>query len=491
MTSRLFPPFRADSLSDADTGAAAALRGKRVLVMGLGLHGGGLGVTRWLIAQGAQVTVTDLKTADQLRLSVDALAGQPVRFVLGHHDTADFAAADLVIRNPGVPSESPYLRVARDYRVPVEMEMGLFFRLCPAPILAVTGTKGKTTVTSLTGSIIRRSRPDAVVSGNIAGGSPQWHGDLPALELLPLIHADTPVILELSSWQLEGLPSKAAPHIAAVTNVLPDHLNRYASMAGYAASKALIFQHQRPADTVVLNYDNAITCGFAAKAPAKVVWFSRNTPVQGAFLAGDEIRWQCRGEASLLASLADVRIPGLHNLENVLAAAALAMVWGATPQDVRTAIRDFSGVPHRLEFVAQIGGVRYYDDTTATTPDATVAALNAFDGDGPIVLIAGGSDKGLAFDQLALAIAARVKSVVLLSGAGTEKLESALRAQPEGNHIAGLFDSLEEALSSARGLAGPGDIVLLSPACASFGMFTNEFERGDQFKQLVKDLLPA
>jgi UDP-N-acetylmuramoylalanine--D-glutamate ligase len=459
--------------------------------MGLGLHGGGLGVTRWLLGQGAEVTVTDLKTAEQLRPSLDALTGQPVRFVLGRHDAADFATTDLVIRNPGVPSQSPYLEIARDHAVPIEMEMGLFFRLCPAPILAVTGTKGKTTVTSLTGAIIRRSRPDAIIAGNIAGGSQQWHGDLPALELLPHIHADTPVVLELSSWQLEGLSVNSAPHIAGVTNVLPDHLNRYASMADYAASKALIFEHQGPTDTVVLNYDNAITCGFAAKAPAKVAWFSRKDSVQGAFLAGDEIRWQSRGEVTSLATLADVGIPGLHSLENVLAAAALAMVWGASPQDVRAAIRDFPGVPHRLEFVAQVEGIRYYDDTTATTPDATIAALESFAGDTPIVLIAGGADKGLAYDQVARAIAQRVKSVVLLAGAGTDKIESALRAQRAGDRIAGRFDSMEEAVSSARGLAAPGEVVLLSPASASFGMFANEFQRGDQFKRLVKELLPA
>ena len=486
MTSRPLPP----SSTETEVSAAVALHGKRVLVMGLGLHGGGLGVTRWLIGQGAEVTVTDLKTAEQLRASVAALVGQPVRFVLGRHDAADFATADLVIRNPGVPSQSPYLQIARDHGVPVEMEMGLFFHLCPAPILAVTGTKGKTTVTSLTGAIIRRSRPDAVIAGNIAGGSQQWHGDLPALELLPHIHADTPVILELSSWQLEGLSVNSAPHIAAVTNVLPDHLNRYASMADYAASKVLIFEHQRPSDTVVLNYDNAITCGFAAEAPAKVAWFSRKCAVQGAFLAGDEIRWQWRGEVTSLASLADVRIPGLHNVENVLAAAALAMVWGASPQDVRAAIREFPGVPHRLEFVAQVGGVRYYDDTTATTPDATIGALEAFSVDVPIILIAGGSDKGLDYAQVARAIAQRVKSVVLLGGAGTDKIESALRAWHAGDRIAGRFDSMEKAVASARQLATPGDVVLLSPACASFGMFANEFQRGDQFKQLVKDLLP-
>jgi UDP-N-acetylmuramoylalanine--D-glutamate ligase len=486
MTSRPLPLPRADS----DAGAVAVLRGKRVLVMGLGLHGGGLGVTRWLIGQGADVTVTDLQTAERLRPSVEALAGQPVRLVLGHHDAADFESADLVIRNPGVPSQSPYLKIARDHGVPVEMEMGLFFRLCPAPILAITGSKGKTTTTSLTGAIIRRSRPDAVVSGNIAGGIPQWHGDLPALELLPRIHADTPVVLELSSWQLEGLPPGAAPHIAAVTNVLPDHLNRYATMADYAASKALIFEHQRPADTVVLNYDNPYTCGFATRAPGKVVWFSRNHPVQGAFLVGDEIKWQYRGEVTSLASLTDMQIPGLHEVENAMAAAALAMIWGARPEDVRAVIRDFTGVPHRLQFVANVDGVRYYDDTTATTPDATIAGLEAFSAGVPIVLIAGGSDKGLAYDQVARTIARRVKSVVLLDGAGTDKLEADLRASRAEALIAARLDSLEAAVSSARSLATAGDVVLLSPACASFGMFANEFQRGDQFQRLVKDLLP-
>jgi UDP-N-acetylmuramoylalanine--D-glutamate ligase len=486
MTSRPLPP----SSAHPDAGVAAALRGKRVLVMGLGLHGGGLGVTRWLIGQGADVTVTDLKTADQLQPSLEALSGQPARFVLGRHDAADFASADLVIRNPAVPSQSPFLKIARDNRVPVQMEMGLFFHLCPAPIMAVTGTKGKTTVTSLAGAIIRQSRPDAVIAGNIAGGSRQWHGELAALELLPYIQPDTPVVLELSSWQLEGLGPTAAPHIAVATNVLPDHLNRYASMADYAASKALIFEHQRPDDTLVLNYDNRFTCGFATQAPAKVAWFSRANAVQGAFLAGDEIRWQCRGEVTSVASRADVRIPGLHNLENVLAATALALVWGASLKEVRAAIREFPGVPHRLEFVAQVGGVRYYDDTTATTPDATIAALESFAVDTPIVLIAGGSDKGLAYDRAARAIAQRVKSVVLLDGAGTDKIESALRAQRAGDRIAGRLDSMDKAVSSARRLAAPGDVVLLSPASASFGMFANEFQRGDQFKQLVKALLP-
>ena len=454
--------------------------------MGLGLHGGGLGVTRWLVAQGADVTVTDLKTAEELRPSVQELAGLPVRLALGGHREADFQNADLILRNPGVPAESPYLKIARDHGVPVVMEMGLFFRLCPAPILGITGTKGKTTTTSLAGAIIRRSRPDAVVAGNLAGGSPQWHGSLPALELLPMIRPDTPVILELSSWQLEGLPSDTCPHIAVVTNVSADHLNRYRNMAAYADSKKAIFLHQRPEDTVVLNYDNGITCAYATQAPGRVAWFSRRQRVQGAFVDGADICWDWQGRKAQLATLADIRVPGAHNVENVLAAAALTMVWGASPDDVRQAIREFPGVPHRLEFVAELESVRYYNDTTATTPDATIAALEAFAGGPAVVLIAGGSDKALDFTALAGCIVRSTKAVILLEGEGSQRLQRAIATA--GGRVTEVCATLASAVDLARNLARDGDVVLLSPACASFGMFANEFERGNQFKVLVRNL---
>jgi UDP-N-acetylmuramoylalanine--D-glutamate ligase len=462
------------------------LSGKRILVMGLGLHGGGLGVTRWLVGQGARVTVTDLKSEDELATAVAALSGLDLRLALGGHRESDFREAELVIRNPGVPAESPYLRVARDAGVPVEMEMGLFFRLCPAPIIAITGTKGKSTTTSLVGAILRQSRPDAVVAGNIAGGSPQWHGALPALELLPHIQPDTPVVLELSSWQLEGLPSDSCPHIAAVTNVSPDHLNRYDSMSSYAGSKKTVFVHQRPTDIVVLNYDNPYTCAFATEAPSRVAWFSRRGPVQGAFVEGRAIRWRWDGRDLTVASTDDIRIPGAHNVENVLAATAVALAWGARPDDVGAAIREFHGVPHRLEFVAETGGVRYYNDTTATTPDAAVAALKALSVDRPVVLIAGGSDKGLAYEEMAAEIMGRTRALVLLAGRGTERLSKAILAT--GGGAPDVYASLTTAFAAATEAARPGDAVLLSPGCASFGMFANEFERGDGFRALVREL---
>ena len=452
-------------------------RGKRVLVMGLGVHGGGLGVTRFLVGQGATVTVTDLKSAEQLRPSLEALAGLPVRYVLGEHRTEDFSHTDLIVRNPGVPADSPYLAIARQHGVPIEMEMGLFFRLCPAPIIGITGTKGKTTTTLLVGDMLRQVEPGTVIAGNLR---------ISALELLPQIGPTTPVVLELSSWQLEGLePHRRNPHIAAVTNISPDHLNRYRDLEEYAAAKKLIFRFQSPDDFLVLNADDAVVQGFAAEAQGRVAWFSRQKPVVGAYLDGEQLLWWWGGHIHAVASRGDLRLPGVHNLENALAAMAIAGVWGAPPEAMGEALRSFRGVEHRLELVAEINGVRYVNDTTSTAPAAALAALAALAG--PIVLIAGGADKKLDFSELGAAIARRVKALLLLEGTATDKLAAAVRAV-KADLIAGRFNDLRAAVQAAQDIAQPGDTVLLSPGCASFGMFANEFERGEQFKAIVAGL---
>jgi len=452
-------------------------RGKRVLVMGLGVHGGGLGVTRFLVGQGATVTVTDLKSAEQLRPSLEALAGLPVRYVLGEHRTEDFSHTDLIVRNPGVPADSPYLAIARQHGVPIEMEMGLFFRLCPAPIIGITGTKGKTTTTLLVGDMLRQVEPGTVIAGNLR---------ISALELLPQIGLTTPVVLELSSWQLEGLePHRLNPHIAAVTNISPDHLNRYRDLEEYAAAKKLIFRFQSPDDFLVLNADDAVVQGFAAEAQGRVAWFSRQKPVVGAYLDGEQLLWWWGGHIHAVASRGDLRLPGVHNLENALAAMAIAGVWGAPPEAMGEALRSFRGVEHRLELVAEINGVRYVNDTTSTAPAAALAALAALAG--PIVLIAGGADKKLDFSELGAAIARRVKALLLLEGTATDKLAAAVRAV-KADLIAGRFNDLRAAVQAAQDIAQPGDTVLLSPGCASFGMFANEFERGEQFKAIVAGL---
>lgn len=426
------------------------LHNKRITVMGLGVHGGGLGVTRFLCEQGARVTVTDLRSADLLQTSVQALSGYDVQLVLGEHREQDFTRADLVIRNPGVPRESRYLQLARSAGAQIEMEMTLFFRLCPAPIIGITGTKGKTTTTLLAGAMLREEWPATVVAGNLR---------ISALEQLPHISPTTPVVLELSSWQLEGLGEAGlSPQFACVTNLSPDHLDRYGSLEEYGLAKQQIFLHQRPDDLLVLPADDPIVTAWAELAPGRVVMFSADDG------------WPLG------------RLRGAHNARNIAAAAALARAYGASETAVRAAITTFKGVEHRLEFVREVGGVRFINDTAATTPTAAAASLQSIDG--AVILIAGGADKKLAWEPLVAAIntAPNLRGLVLLQGSGSATLVHELGCSLDP------YDTFEAAIRAAYTLAQPGDTVLLSPGAASFGMFRNEFHRGEEFRRIVGEL---
>src|SRR5690349_9147210 len=284
------------------------LRGKRALVMGLGIHGGGLGVARFLAGQGADVTVTDMRGSEALAPSLDALAGLPIRYVLGEHREQDFREADLVIRNPGVPRESRYLQIARASGAAIEMEMTLFFRLCPGPILGITGTKGKTTTTLLAGAMLRAQFPDTVVAGNLR---------VSALEGLPRIAAQTPVVLEPSSWQLEGLgEAQLSPQYACVTNLSPDHLNRYGSMAEYAEAKKQIMLWQGADGVAVLHADDAEVATWATQAPGSVVWFGErrtSRASRGTFVENGALWWSAEpGHAERICAVDDIRLPGRH-----------------------------------------------------------------------------------------------------------------------------------------------------------------------------------
>jgi UDP-N-acetylmuramoylalanine--D-glutamate ligase len=424
--------------------------------MGLGLSGGGAGVARYLAQRGAAVTVTDLQPAQRLAGSVAALDGLDVRFVLGEHREADFREADFVVRNPAVPRDSPYLRLAAALGVPVYMEMTLFFLECPSRrVTGITGTKGKTTTTTLLGEILARAGRDVVVAGNLR---------VNALEQLPRIKPETDVVLELSSFQLEGLESIAvSPAVAAVTNLMPDHLNRYPSLAAYYQTKTLIYRYQGADGVVALNRDDPTTRALAPAAPGRVVWFGREDDVPGAERA---------------------RLQGEHNRLNMAAAAALARALGVPAAAIAEAVAGFRGVPYRQELIRERGGVRFVNDSAATTPDAVLAALRA--ADRPLVLIAGGADKELDYGALGAAVNAPespVKAVVLLEGAATDKVATALGAK-----VAGRFADFPAAVRRAADLAGCGETVLLSPGCASFGMFANEFDRGDQFNATVRAL---
>ena len=431
-------------------------RGRRALVMGLGVHGGGVGVARFLAERGAQVTVTDLSPAEQLTASLESLADLPITYVLGKHREEDFRSADLVVRNPAVPRQSPYLQMATAAGVPVVMEMTLFFAECPSRnIIGVTGTKGKTTTTLLLAAMLQEHGWPHVVAGNLRRS---------ALETLPRIEPESWVVLELSSWQLEGLiPLQRSPHVAVITNIMPDHLDRYASYAEYARSKGRILRWQRPEDYAVLNGASPPVRPLGDEAAGRVVWF--------------DPAWEPDGwHAAYLY--------GAHNRANVAAATAAARVLGIPDAVIDRAVADFPGVPHRLETIREFEGVRYINDTAATMPEAMLAALDAMDR--PTVLIAGGSDKGLDFGGVRAAVqgpGSVVAAVALLAGTATPKVAAAC-----GEKVIGQPGDLAAVLATARQVAEPGSVVLLSPGCASFGMFASEFDRGDRFRELVQAL---
>lgn len=471
----------------------------RVLIMGLGVHGGGLGVARWLLRRGDQITITDMASADALAAPLAALSqteqecGTTIRYVLGRHQAEDFTSHAMVVANPAVRPDSPWLALARAAGVQVETEMTLFFRHCPGPIVGITGTKGKTTTTLLTGAMLRQPYPDTVVAGNLR---------VSALEALTQITPTTPVVLELSSFQLVGLGEAGlSPAYACVTNLSPDHLNYHGSLAAYAAAKQQIFLHQPAPAVVVLNAELVQPASRAeqavpgwsapAHAPAHTLRTFSSEPGSQAYCRVAQGQVYC-GEEYIL-DVADIQLPGQHNQANVLAAVALARGFGVTPEHIRTAVQHFRGVEHRLELVRVLDGVSYINDTTATNPTAAEAALSSFDA--PIVLLAGGADKQLTFDTFAQRIVERTKAVVFLAGSATETLQQAVlqhfaRQGAAGTPCIGdVYDDFAAAIRAARRLAAPGNVVLLSPGCASFGMFRNEFHRGDEFRRIVRDEL--
>jgi UDP-N-acetylmuramoylalanine--D-glutamate ligase len=449
------------------------LRGKRVLVMGLGLQGSGMASARYAAQQGAKVRVTDMKSAQVLAPSVAALAGLPIEFILGTHREEDFRWAEIIIRNPGVPRSSPYLQIAQANGAQIEMESALFLLACPGRVIGVTGTRGKTTTASLIYEILRTSGVPTILGGNVAG--------VETLSLLPQITAETQVVLELSSWQLEGLaPHAISPQFAVMTNVYPDHLNTYNGMEDYADAKANIFRHQHASDIAVFNYDNPWTRRFGMEACGQT-WFT-SLERGGSFARGsDHVDPFVFTQTPLV---------GRHNQENILLATTTARLLGIADESIAETVKRFRGVAHRLADVRVLSGVRYINDSTSTTPIAGQVALEAFDA--PIVLIAGGNTKHLPLEQWPTRIVERCRDVVLLAGNGTDELLAALQqelvVQGKVNPVRGVFTDFRQAMDKAISLTHNGDILLFSPGFTSFGMFSNEFARGDAFVAYVNAL---
>lgn len=479
-------------------GSLQDFRNKRVLIMGLGLHGGGAGAAAFFARAGARVTVTDSKPRRELLSSIRQLARfRGIVYRLGRHRADDFRNADYVIKNPGVRDDSRFLRIARDAEAVVLSDVEVFFRACPAPIIGVTGTKGKTTTTWLIGEFLKQEtgnrgqgtgnkkrKPRVWVGGNIRAS---------VLEFLPRVRKHDTVVLELSSFQLDSLAaSRMSPEIAVITNIFPDHLNRYPSMRAYAASKTGIFRFQKPGDCLFVNRDDARLRRLVRRAAGRVVHVTTERVLRPFRLA-------------IAPS-----VPAFH-FSNIALAVAVAKHRGVGGSVIRRALRRFRGIPGRMELVRAFRGARYINDTTATNPTAAREAVRAVKrviGRGRLIVIAGGFDKGLALGEFCRALRAHATAVILLPGQTSARMRrllirgirgrgaSAVRATPRRRRHS---DTLEyQSVRSARTMAGavrmaaraarPGDAVLLSPGAASFGLFQHEFDRGDRFAKAVKAL---
>ena len=432
---------------------------RKVTVVGLGHFGGGVGVSRWLCRQGARVTVTDAAPADKLADSVAQLSDLDVTFHLGGHEEKDFTQVDLLVVNPAVPKEMPLLQASERAGVARTSEINLFIQRCPARIVGITGSVGKSTTTAMIGDILRR-RFTTHVGGNIGGS---------LLESLDRIAPSDVVVLELSSFQLEDLPLIAiSPHVAVVTNLKPNHLDRHGTLEAYAGAKKNIFQFQGKDDVLVLNADDPPTAAWAREAPGRVEFFNANPASRD------------REGAETF----DLRLPGAHNQANAQAAWTAARQLGVDRATAQEALREFKGLPHRLQFVCERGGVRYFNDSKCTTPEGAIVALESFD-PRKVVQIVGGYDKHANFDAFGAALAARAKTVVAL-GVTKDQIVTAIEKARQGdvpNII--ISPSFDAAVAAAKQSAAPGDVVLLSPACASWDMFTNYEKRGERFMELV------
>ncbi|MGH2469398.1 MAG: UDP-N-acetylmuramoyl-L-alanine--D-glutamate ligase, partial [Chloroflexota bacterium] len=427
-------------------------------------------LSRYLVKHGQQVTVTDLRPADELRPFIDRLAGLPLELALGGHPEEALRGADTVFLSAGVRRDVPPFAGLPN----ISSETELFFQRCPAPIIGITGSAGKTTTTTLTGLMLAAGVRRVLVGGNIGQ---------PLIEEVDELTGNELVVLELSSFQLEYL--RQSPHVALVTNITPNHLDRHPSMQAYINAKANIVRHQAATDVAILNGRDANSSAFAAHTPARTLYFNG----RDAHLEGDRLLLRTHDAQHEICRLGELQIPGRHNVDNVLAASLIALAHGIAPQAIRDVAIRFTGVRHRLQLVRELRGVAYYNDSIATAPERTLAALAVFER--PIVLIAGGRDKHLPVDELAERVCAQVRGAILV-GEAASLLEGAFAAakrrlgvsQPWLRRANDLGLAVELAAEQAR----EGDVVLLSPACTSYDMFRDFEERGECFVTAVEAL---
>jgi UDP-N-acetylmuramoylalanine--D-glutamate ligase len=459
-------------------------KGKRVTVFGIGLLGGGVGTIRFLVENGAKVIATDIKSKKQLSHSLEQLKDlKNVEYVLGQHRQEDFSKVDMVIKTPQAQWTNKHIKLALKNNIPVEVDSSLFFKLCKNPIIGITGTKGKTTTSHLIYHILKKTGKNPIKIGI---------GQMSVLDRLKILKKNSVVVFELSSWRLSGLTNaKISPHIGVFTNFFPDHMNYYHDMDEYLIDKKNIFIHQKPNDWFVCNQDDEIVSSLCLQAKGNVITVANEHISKGrsVFCEDDEIFINDGIDIECAMFVKDSPLRGKHNINNVMCAIGAAVAFGVSNKKIIIAIKSFRGVAHRLEFVTEKKGVKYFNDTAATNPQSACAALESFEE--PIILIAGGVDKNLSYEEFAKSIVNNVKGVVFIKGTATDKIIQLIKKEIENEDEKISFeivDAMDKAVEIASIGAVSGDVVLLSPGAASFGIFANEFDRGNQFKKVVEIL---
>ncbi len=444
-------------------------------VLIVGMAKSGVGVAKLLLARGCRVVINDRRPRNEMKETVGLLELLGATVICGHHDLALLTPEpDFVVKNPGIPYDVPLVQAALERGLPVYSEVEVASWFVTAPIVAVTGSNGKTTTTTLIGEMLRCSGIQALVAGNIGTA---------VSEVVNHLHEDGSLVLEVSSFQLQGTV-RFHPHVAVMLNFYPAHLDYHGSFAAYTAAKWKIVENQTANDVVILNYDQPLLREQAERLQARVVWFSRLQSISpGAVVEDDWIVLRQDREILPVLPRQEVALPGEHNLENVLAATAASWAMGGTIAGIASVLKTFAGIEHRLEWVKERKGIVFYNDSKATNPTSARQALTSFPGS--IIWIAGGLDRGDDFSVLEDLLHQRVKVAVLLGQSAAVLAETCERAGvPEVRRVA----SLAAAVAVAYDLAAPGDVVLLSPACASWDMFSSFEERGRMFKDLVHTL---
>ncbi len=464
--------------------------GLKVTIMGLGLHGGGFTSAKYFASRGAIVTVTDLKSKEILEDSIKKLKEYPINFVLGYHNEEDFSNADLIIKNPAVPINSPVLKIAASNNIPIETDISIFLKEIKNrnPIIAVTGSKGKSTTATAIYYCLKKYFPNTKLGGNIT---------VSPLNFLDNLVPKAPIVLELSSWQLADLKNKSIlnPLVSLLTPIMPDHMDRYNSMDDYIADKKLIFEEQTENNNTVFNFDDSYQKNFFNETKAKSLYYSNKAlphGLQGAYLS-DKTGYIKISEPAVKILPETLTIPGEHNRMNLLAAALACYIFYTTNNtksskaqiagNISYALQEFPGIEHRLEFFHEYNGLKFYNDSAATIPQATAAAVKSIKE--PVNLITGGTDKNIDFSGLETALTIP-ENIFLLKGTGTDKIIPLLESCKI--KYFGPFDNLKEAVLCTVKNSAPGSCVIFSPGCTSFGMFKNEFDRGIQFKKIVMEL---